>query len=320
MKFTPMNFQISVAAGGVALMPFVLMQFALPHGEGMITLNSMPWSGMGIVHQMVYAPLVGVMFLFVVLHLLLTVVYLKGLAGWLADREQVKSMINNPKFNIGLFSPIASISMTANVLWGPLAFFVPSLSGILQGLMLPSLIYFMVLLLLLLALEAKVLNVWMTQPVDPVELNFPWLLDVFTFGLVSLTGTGIAAISGDAAIASVAAFGSFFSICIGLFVFTVKIISVIYGQARAHTLPGAPMLPAYFLVIPISCLFGISLFRIMGYLKNHFGFEVMVPSFMILNFAYVIALGWGVFCICLLTGYLRNFMNESYSPAQWGMI
>jgi hypothetical protein len=80
------------------------------------------------------------------------------------------------------------------------------------------------------------------------------------------------------------------------------------------------MLPAYFLVIPISCPFGISLFRIMGYRKNHFGFEVMVPSFMILNFAYVIALGWGVFCICLLTGYLRNFMNESYSPAQWGMI
>ncbi len=173
--------------------------------------------------------------------------------------------------------PIASISMTANVLWGPLAFFVPSLSGILQGLMLPSLIYFMMLLLVLLALEAKVLNVWMVQPVDPDELNFPWLLDVFAFGLVSLTGTGIAAISGDAAIASVAAFGSFFSICIGLFVFTVKIISVIHGQARVQSLP------AYFLVIPISCLLGISLFRIMGNLQNHFGFAVTVPSFLILN-------------------------------------
>lgn len=138
----------------------------------MITLNSLPWSGMGLVQQIVYAPLVGIMFLFVVLHLLLTVVYLKGLVGWLADREQFKSVINKPKFNIGLFSPIASISMTANVLWGPLAFFVPSLSGILQGLMLPPLICFMVLLLVLLALEAKVLKVWMVEPVDPVELNF----------------------------------------------------------------------------------------------------------------------------------------------------
>jgi len=207
MKFTPMNFQISVAAGGVALMPFVLMQFALPHGEGMITLASMPWSGMGVIQQMVYAPLVGIMLLFVLLHLLLTLLYIKGLAGWLADWDQVKSVLNNPKFNIGLFSPIASISMTANVLWGPLAFFVPSLSGIIQGLMLPSLIYFMVLLLVLLALEAKVLKVWMVEPVDPVKLNFPWLLDVFAFGLVRLTGTGIAAISGDAAIASVAASG-----------------------------------------------------------------------------------------------------------------
>lgn len=33
MKFTPMNFQISVAAGGLALMPFVLMQFACPSGK-----------------------------------------------------------------------------------------------------------------------------------------------------------------------------------------------------------------------------------------------------------------------------------------------
>lgn len=320
MKFTPMNFQITVAAGGVALMPFVLLQFALPHGEGLITLTSMPWESMSQLQYLAYTPLVGVMLLFVVLHLLLTLVYLKELLVWLADREQFRSVINDPTSHIALFSPIASLSMTANVIWGPTAFFLPGLAGVLQGLMLPSLFYFAILWLALLALEAKVIKVWMVHPVDPVKLNFAWLLDVFAFGLVSLTGTGIAATASHSTIASLAAFGSFFTICIGLFLFAVKITSIIHGQIKADSLPDAHMLPAYFLVIPIACLFGISLFRIMDYLQSHFGFGVTVPSFLVLNFAYVTAVAWGGFCILLLADYLRNFLKHGYSPAQWGMI
>jgi hypothetical protein len=39
MMFTPLRFQSALAAGGVALMPFVLMQFTFPHREQLININ-----------------------------------------------------------------------------------------------------------------------------------------------------------------------------------------------------------------------------------------------------------------------------------------
>ena len=320
MKFTPLHFQVSVAAGGVALMPFVYLHFVVPHGEGLITLGSVPWTTLTGTQIALYAPLIGVMFLFTLIHLLTTIVFLSGLGRWLADREQFQSFINNPKTNIAIFSPIASLAMTANVVWGPLAFFVPSLSSILQGLMVPSLIFFGILWLALLALEFKVLKIWLSRPVDTRVLNFAWLLDVFAFGLVSLTGSGIAAMAADGGIASLAAFGTFFTISIGLFLFTIKITALIYLQIKAEDLPHPLLLPAYFLTLPIVCLFGIRFFRIMSYLRHHFAFEVAVPSFMILNLSYVIAVGWGIFCLYLLTDYLKGFRQGKFSPAQWGMV
>lgn len=44
MKFTPLIFQASLAAGGVALMPFNYLQFAVPHGEGLIKLSDISWA------------------------------------------------------------------------------------------------------------------------------------------------------------------------------------------------------------------------------------------------------------------------------------
>lgn len=320
MQFSPLQFQISVAAGGGALMPFVLLHFALPHGPGLITLTSMPWPELSPLQTFFYAPLVGVMLLFVVLHFLLTLVFLKQLAGWLADREQAAAFLNNPKSHIALFSPIASLAMSANVLWGPLAFFIPGLAATLQGLMLPSLLFFAVLWLLLLGLEAKVLKIWLTQPLEPAKLNFAWLLDIFAFGMVSLAGTGIAATATDPAVASAAAFAAFFTISIGIFLFVIKIVILLHGQLKAEKLPAPMIQPAGFLVVPIICLFGISLLRILTYLQNHFGFEVAAPSFVLLNLAFVAAVGWGLFAAYLLTEYLRNFFREKYSPAQWGMV
>lgn len=321
MKFTPVHFQTSVAAGGVALMPFVYLQFAAFHGKGPIVLSDIPWAELTMVQTILYSPLIGCMLLFSIIHLLFTVTFLKGLGQWLANKEEYSSFINDPKMNIGIFSPIASLSMTVNVIWGPLAFFIPKLSSTLHALMLPSLIFFVILWFALLKLEFKVLKIWLTQPVDISKLNFAWLLDVFAFGLVCLTGTGIAATATNSEIASLAAFGSLFTLIIGLFLFAIKFAYLIYLQIKAPSLPDTPLLPAYFMVIPIACLFGVSLFRIMAYLQNHFAFDVKVLSFLLINFSYVIAIAWGVFLIYLLSDYLKNdFVKSKFSPAQWGMV
>lgn len=321
MKFTPLHFQTSVAAGGVALMPFVYLQFAAPYGKGPIVLSNIPWAELTMVQIILYAPLIGVMLLFVIIHLLFTVTFLKCLGQWLANKEEYNSFINDPKVNIGIFSPIASLSMTANVIWGPLAFFIPQLSSTLHALMWLSLIFFGILWFALLKLEFKVLKIWLTQPVDTSKLNFAWLLDVFAFGLVCLTGTGIAVTATNSEIASLAAFGSLFTLSIGLFLFAIKFAYLVYLQIKAPSLPDIPLLPAYFMIIPLSCLFGVSLFRTMAYLQQHFAFDVEMLSFLLINFSYAIAIAWGVFCIYLLGDYLKNsFMKSKFSPAQWGMV
>lgn len=321
MKFTPIIFQTSVAAGGVALMPFVYLQFAEPRWGKLVMLLDIPWSELTIAQNIHFSPLVGVMLVFTVTHLLFTLVFLKSLVMWLANKEEYYTFINDPKINIGVFSPIASLSMTANVIWGPLAFFMPQFSSILEALMLPSLIFFGALWLIILKLEFKVLKIWLTNPVDTDKLNFTWLLDVFAFGLVCLTGSGIAATSINSEIASIAAFGTLFLLGIGVFLFVTKLSYLVYLQIKSSKLPDIHLLPAYFMAIPIICLFGVSFYRLMLYLQKFFAINVDVSLFLSINLSYVTAVTWGIFCIYLLSDYLRkDFMKSRFSPTKWGMI
>ncbi len=136
------------------------------------------------------------MVVFTIMNLISTVVFLKDLMQWLANKKEYEEFMSTPPTrNIGIFVPIASLSMTANVILAPLAFFIPKLSANIQALMLPGLIFFGFLWLMLFKLEFKVLKTWLSQPIDVTQLNFIWLIDVFAFGLVNLTGTGIASMA-----------------------------------------------------------------------------------------------------------------------------
>lgn len=321
MKYTPLQFQASLAAGGVALMPFNYLQFAVPHGAGLIKLSDIAWAKLTMGQTTMYIPLIGIMFAFTILNLLFTVIFLKNFISWLANIEEYHNFLSNPSVNVGIFVPIASLSMTANVIWGPLAFFTPQPSSNIQALMFPSLIFFGFLWFMLLRLEFKVLKIWLTQSIDINKLNFVWLLDVFAFGLVSLTGTGIAAISNSKEIASIAAFGSTFTLAIGLFLFIIKLTYLIYLQIKSNSLPQKSVLPAYFLVIPITCLFGLSFYRITMYLQTYFSIDNKVLSYFLITFSYVITIGWGVSSIYLLSDYLKKeFAKSEFSPPQWGMV
>jgi len=321
IKFNPLIFQASLAAGGVALMPFNYLQFAVPHGKGLIKLSDIAWNGLTGVQSALYFPLVAIMMIFTIIHFLLTFIFLKGLVSWFRNKKEVDSFISDPYKNVGIFAIIASLSMSANVFWAPVGFFVPQVSANLQALMLPSLIFFGILWVALLKLEFRVIKIWLTDSVDISKFNFIWLLDVFAFGLVNLTGTGIAAMSGNAQIAGIAAFGSLFTLSIGFFLLIIKMVYLIYIQIRKGTLPDKPILPAYFLVIPIICLYGLSFYRIAAYLQTYFSIDVTGIWFFIINFSYVMAIAWGVFSVYLLSDYLKNhFAKSNFSPPQWGMV
>lgn len=147
MKFTPLKFQVPLAAGGVALMAFNYLQFAVPHGKGLIKLSDVASAGLTTGQIGLYLPLIAIMLAFAVINLGSTAVYLKQLVQWLADKAEYQDFINStPTKSIGIFVPIASLSMTANVVLAPLAFFVPQLSSNLQAsTVLASIIYGLIL-------------------------------------------------------------------------------------------------------------------------------------------------------------------------------
>ncbi len=63
------------------------------------------------------------------------------------------------------------------------------------------------------------------------------LSGTFTFGLVSLTGTGIASLSQNYTIATMAAVASFFLLIIGSVLFVAKFVFLIYLQLKFARLP-----------------------------------------------------------------------------------
>lgn len=317
LKFAPIKFQAALASGGVALMAFNFLQFAIPHGEGLIKITDIGWSQLSLSQTPVYL-LTLIMLVFSIANLILTVIFLKGLAQWLGTKNQFTTFMDNPLTNITIFVPIASLAMTANVIWAPLAFYIPSLST--QAMMLPSLIFFAILWILLFALEFKVAKIWFLKPIEVSKLNFVWLLDVFAFGLVSLAGTGITSMAEDSSITSVASIASLFVLIVGTILFIAKLSFLIYMQLKNAQLPDKPILPAYFLVIPITCLLGLSFYRIMTHLEHTFAFDTSVVSFFLINFSYVITIGWGIFTVYLLFDYLKNFYRSKFSPTQWGMV
>lgn len=319
MKFTPLKFMATLSAGGIALMAFNYLQFAYPPEEGFLKLYDISWQSLAQAEAYLSLFLIVIMFSFTVFSIIFSTLLLWNILKWYIKKQEYEKLINNPMQNVFIFAPIASLSMTVNVIWGPLLFFIPEIS--VQKLMVPSFIFFIILWSVVLFLQVRVGKVWLRDRLDISKLTFVWLLDVFAISLVSLTGTGIASISTNELIASISAIASFFLLFIGITLFTLKLPLLIYVQIKNVKLPDKGILPAFFLVIPITCLLGVSLYKILAYLQMYFSYDVKVLSFFIVVFSYVIAISWGVFALYLLRQYFKNdFLKSSFSPPQWGFV
>lgn len=320
-NFNPLFFQASLAAGGVALMAFNFLQFAIPHGKGLITFSDIVWASFNGIQAVLYATLTAIMLIAVIVHIVLTMVFLMNLVAWLANKKASQELMNDPFRNVTIFPIIGSLAMSANVLWAPVGFFVPQVSEGLQALMIPSLIFFAVLLSALFLLELKVIKVLLSASVDNSKFNFIWLLDVFAFGLVSLAGSGIAATASKAHIASIAVVGTVLTVIIGFFILGLKLVHLIITQIKAKKLPDAPILPAFFLVVPILCLFGLSIFRLASYFEKALSIDLSGLSTFIISTSYVIAVVWVIITVYMLGTYFKNqFLKSEYSAPQWGMV
>lgn len=322
MKFSPFNFQAPLAAGGVTLMAFNWLQFAVPHGSGPVTLSDIQWASLSPSQIGLYGLFVGIMLVLTTLNLLLTTIFVRDLVRWSADGKSYREFMSGPPSRItGIFVPIASLAMTMAVVFSAMPFFIPSVSANVQSLMAPGLVVFGVLWIVLFVLESELVRRLLSRPLEMETLNFVWLLDVFAFGLVALAGTGLASMAGDRVIASTAAIASAFVLGVGSLLLVDKLVVLVYNQVRSRVLPENQLQPAFFLLVPITCLYGVSYYRGMLFLQKWFGLSAKEPSFFLFTVSYVTAVGWALLTVYLLGKYFRDYFRTSeYFPTQWAMV
>jgi hypothetical protein len=323
IKFHPLLFQSSLAAGGVALMAFNYLQFAIPHGKGLITFSDISWRTLTGGQVAFYAPLVAVLLAFTVLNFALTGYFLYRLAKWLREPGAYTAFKNNAQQNqnTGIFAIVASLSMTVNVFWAPFGFFVPQVSASIQALMVPSLVVFGLLLVALIFLQVTFGKTWFSEGVERRKFNFVWLLDTFAFGLVSLTGSGIVAMTGNGATRTIATAGTLLTLVVGSVLLMYKVAYLVYAQIRAAKLPATPILPAFFLIVPIACLYGLSAYRVAEHLNPHLASNLHGWESLLITASYGLAVLWGLGAIYLIRDYFRSYFARSpFAPPQWGFV
>ncbi|MBI5232634.1 MAG: hypothetical protein HY876_10780 [Coriobacteriales bacterium] len=322
MRFTPFNLQAPLAAGGVTLMAFNWLQFAVPHGKGPVRLADIEWATLAFGQVGLYAFLVVIMLLLTTVNLLLTGVFLKDLVQWVRADDGYREFMTGPPARVtGVFVPVASLAMTMAVVFASVPFFVPAVSANVQMLVAPAFVVLVVLWLTAFGLESHLLARLRSGPFEAAKLNFVWLLDVFALGLLALAGTGLAAAADSRPMAATAALGSLLTLAVGSVLLVGKLAFLIYQQIKSRALPETQLQPAFFLLVPIICLYGVSSYRMMLLMETWFGVDVKAPSYSLLTLSYVAAAGWAAFTVYLLAGYFRRYFRTSeYFPTQWAMV
>lgn len=319
-NFTPLIFLASLGAGGIAVMPFAFLQYTFFTGDGLIAIKHLMHGSNSLLQESFFRLLESIMIIFSLIHIVLSVVFFIKLFFWLKTKEY-NSFVNNPLKNAGILVPFISILMTMNVFIGPIRFFIPWFAENLQLLMFPAFLFWIFLFILLLRLDIKLLKISFIQGFDVDKISFGWLLHPFALSMLSVVGTGIAAMAKNSNIAHLAAFMSLISLSMGIFLFIVKIISIFKSHFNQVGLPQRQFLPSFLMVIPIVTLFAISAFRFGHYLEHQFNYS-LGPYFMIITLgAFAFEMWYLFFGLAILKEFfLKYYFKNEYYVTLWGLI
>lgn len=321
MKFSPLKFQASLAAAGLALMPYNYMKSAVFTGKttfDIISFSALKQSSSVYFSTLFLSFIMGVV---VALHLAMTLIFLKDLFRWIRRPGALQGHMESPLTVTALFSPLISLPMSMLVILGPLSFFVPQITAIKQQLMPFALVLLTVFWILSIGLELKSISLLAKTKVDLQAINFGWLLDVLGFGAISLFGSSLATAATNQTIASWAGSLSLVTITVGLFLFSIKSIILFTRQIQANELPKLGLQPAFYLIIPPLCLLGVSANNIVSFMSKTFDFQSGLISFSLIVGAYISAILWFALMLVILKEYfIKDFLSTAFSPAQWGIV
>lgn len=316
MTFTPLRFQSALAAGGLALMPFVLMQFTFPRSGKLISIDDLAGA-----HDAATLFLVGVMVVSTLLHFYLIVRMSLEFVRWARAGDSMQVFLADAGINVGIFSPVVAFGMTVNVLLGPVAFFFPDFSRAVPVLAGYGVYPFAALFAALAYISVAVGKTWLFRDGKVVAFNYNWLLDVFAWGMVALAGSGITMAATDLQVARAASVLTLCAISIGLFIYGIKGMYLLLAQMTHGASPAEPLKPAHFIVVPINCLFAISIYKMAAYTEKALGIDISSLAFASVVILFALSVFWMLLCAIAFKDWFRHqFVKPDFYPSQWGLV
>lgn len=314
--FTPLRFQSALASGGVALMPFVLMQFTFAHTDKLISIQDFAHG-----FDLASLFLVTVMLLSTLMHFFLILKISIEFIHWFRQGDAFKVFLSDAAINIGIVSPLVALGMTVNVLLGPVAFFWPDFSRAVPTLVAYGIYPYAMLFLALGAMSLVVAKTWFFRDGKAVVFTFNWLLDVFAWGMVALAGAGITMVATDVQVAKVASLLTLAAISMGLLIYGIKGVYLLVCQLNHGASIAEPLKPAHFVVVPINCLFAIAIYKIAGYTGTSLGVDISSLAFVSVVILFSISIFWILFCAVAFKDWFRyQFIKPEFYPSQWGLV
>ncbi len=319
-KFSPLIFLSSLGAGGISVAFFAILNYGIEHGKGLIYIvsaHNSAWNH-GLMQLLLYILEIGMLF-FGLFSILLTIIYFKKLILFLKS-SNYQSLLHNPLANSAILAPFISITMTLNVFLASFRYFIPQIAQNLQAYMLAGLIVWAIIWLALMRMEIKLLKISFLRGFDVNKIHFGWLLHPFALGMVTVTGSGIAALAKIAWIADLSFFMLAISGSMGLFLLLVKSVAIFKSHFAAEGLPDKQFLPSLLIVIPNVTLYAITFFRLGHYLEHHYATHLHAYFMLVMVGAFAFETWYLAFGISMLKDYFRHHLKKEFHVSQWGLV
>jgi hypothetical protein len=141
---------------------------------------------------------------FGLLHFVIMLIFLPKLIAFLkvGFKLHLADSLQSPSLVI----PLLAITMSMNVFIGVVRFFIPAVQENFQSLMLPALIFWIIIFTTQIILQIKILQNSYVKDFAAEKISFNWLVQALSMGMLSVVGSGIAALAKDTQITDTAAF------------------------------------------------------------------------------------------------------------------
>jgi len=318
-NFTPLQFLSALGAGGTSVAFFAFLQYLVHIGPGLVSMSEIHSSVAFATHPIFFLIMEFGMAIFAIIHIILSIQLIAKLIPWFKT-EEYREMRYNPLTNSTLVTPIISLAMTMNVFLASVRYYFQSAVDNLQTMMLPGLIAWIIIWVVLMVVEIGLLKTSFIKGFDVNKIHFGWLLHPFAIAMVTVTGSGIAAMAKDKSVADTAFFLLLISGTMGLFLLSVKVVAIFKSHFSADGLPDKQFLPSFLIVVPNITLFAITFFRIGHYLEHHYGAHLHIYFMILMVTAFAFETWYMMFGLTMLYDYFKKYFNTEFHVSQWGLV